>query len=101
MGQFTEAANDFMSILDEYPGDLDALIGIADMYQVRGDFLRASHFLERALKANPTDERAYLARGLFELSQNNKEKARADIMKAYAINPYNPKVHYAFKKNNF
>ncbi|MEI7998164.1 MAG: tetratricopeptide repeat protein, partial [Candidatus Omnitrophota bacterium] len=101
MQQYNKAMEDFSLIFKKHPGDVNAFIGLADMYQSQGYYFKASSFLDQAVEANPNDERAYLTRGMYEYYRNNKVKAKEDITKAFAINPENPNVYYAFKKLKF
>lgn len=58
----------------------------------RGDFKKATKYLQRAIELSPADAMIYLQYAVVELEQGNVEKARELLLDANRLQPENPET---------
>lgn len=87
LGRYTEAVQAYESLSEEKKGKIAAWqwrdFGIALLYL--GETEKALGHLERALAADPTDASAIYHKGEVLLALGEKEKARAQFMRAFEL----------------
>jgi tetratricopeptide (TPR) repeat protein len=72
MGNINEAKDIFIDILTQRPGDMDASIGLAQIYFKAQEFEKAKHILNSLLNENPENEK-------LKQFSNNIEKTIGEI----------------------
>ncbi|CAJ0606290.1 unnamed protein product [Cylicocyclus nassatus] len=90
-GELEDALNWFNKALALSPNSTTYLINIGRVYFLLGNHTQAVDYLEKAIKANPNDPKAYywLARSIYHLETdlfNPCEKARDLLMQAPSLN---------------
>jgi Flp pilus assembly protein TadD len=70
-----------------------ARVGLAELSYRRGDLEFARHELERALRQNPHEWRAYALRGEISLALGEPEDATRDFERALDLSVYAPATH--------
>lgn len=70
----TKAQAEYLSLLQDDPMDIEALIKVGEIFYIRGDFNNAAKLYERAFKINPRydDVLLYLGKIYYEISQYQK-----------------------------
>ncbi len=84
--KWAEAATELKKCLQLNPGFDQAMTGLAHALISQGDWAGARPWVERALKFNPQNYRAWYELGLIEL-RTNKAAAQAEYEKATTIQP--------------
>src|SRR5205085_578905 len=58
IGKFEEAIRYYQMVLRDYPAEKEALFGLGDIYYYHNHFPQAEDYLQKALKLDPSFERA-------------------------------------------
>lgn len=77
----------FSQILEDNPEDEDALNAIGIISYVQGNMKDALDCFSEAIETHPTSDTGYNNRAYLYLSQEQVEKAMADLKKSVSINP--------------
>lgn len=85
----------YETMLAQNPNDLNALLGIATVYQQNDDLASAATYLSRALDVDPNQKDLYirLANIYMASSPANNAEAVKVLNKATAVDPSNPDVY--------
>ncbi len=92
--RFEEAGDYLGRYLEAYPGDLEAISGLAEAEQRLGDAESAETRARAVLAEDPDHGRANLVLGLVLLGRDEPADARAALEKAVAADPHSAKAHY-------
>ena len=97
-GEFSRAKGHFKSVLEIDPADVDAQMGLAELYAKEGDTLQATTAFEAILASNPRHIDALYELGKLHLVQSDPAQARSYLEKVLAIDPKHPKAHRRLAK---
>lgn len=82
VGQLTEARNNYASVIDEEPKNVEAILGLARIDQLSGNFGDAERRYAQALKLTPNNPVAQNAFGQFLGSQGRWQEAVVPLQNA-------------------
>lgn len=77
----------------ELSGDASIFAGLAEIYTATGQHDKALEEYRRAVIADPSFEKAYIASAQILLKRNNPDQALEQLKKAEAVNPQNRETH--------
>ncbi|MCQ2610703.1 MAG: tetratricopeptide repeat protein [Treponema sp.] len=93
-GKLDEARTLFSSILKNYPNNLDARFGLAELELFAGKISAAESYYLEALKRSPSDVKALLSLALVSTELGKYKLARDYINKALTSHAGNEEVYY-------
>ena len=88
-GQLNDARSGYRDLLNTNPKDLDAMLGLGQVFLRSGEMDNALKQFAAVIKSNPAYPMAYLFRSEVYRGQGDMEKAAEDIAKAVGIQPQN------------
>lgn len=94
LGKFEEARNVFNQVLKNYPNDVDARFGLAELDLYSGSYLGAQNQYLDALKRQVNNRKALLSLALISAETEKDEAAEKYISQALKFHSGNSEVHY-------
>ena len=94
LGRFDEARDIFNKILKQYPNDVDARFGLAELDLFSGSLSGAEKYYLAALDRQRTNRNALLSLALVSMEKQNWEVARNYINTALRVHSGDAVVHY-------
>jgi tetratricopeptide (TPR) repeat protein len=92
--QYEEAAQEFQAELQNVPGNLQALIYLADSNVKMNQPDAALPLLEKAVQINPKIELVHLDLGIIHAEAGRKDQALKEFIAAAKLNPNDVNVHW-------
>ena len=92
--QLDEAEKVFNSILLEYPNNIDARFGLAEIHLYNGTYDGAENLYLDALKRQATNRKALLSLAVLSSQTGKKSQAEKYIRQALKYHASDPQVHY-------
>lgn len=92
--QYDEAAEQFQAELGNNPGNVQAMVYLADTNIRRGDLDRARPLLEKAAGLDPKFEMTHLELGILDSQSGKNEEALRELRQAAAMDPRDVQVHW-------
>jgi tetratricopeptide (TPR) repeat protein len=93
-GNFTEARNSYLKVLEKSPKDTDAMLGLARVDQAFGRNEEADLQLKKAWKAHPKDAKVLVAIGQVHAARNEWDEALEKMQAAHKLEPYETIYEY-------
>ena len=93
-GKFKDAENIFNSILKQYPNDIEARFGLAELELFSGKLTGAEGLYKDALKRQPSNVKALLSLALVSTELGKRDLAKDYINKALQSHANNEEVYY-------
>ena len=92
--QFDEAAQQFQSELENNPGNVQAMVYLADADIRLNRLDRARPLLEKAARLDPKFEMTHLELGILASQSGQNEQALRELHQAAALDPTDVQVHW-------
>ncbi len=93
-GDFHEARDSYMKVLEKNPKDIDAILGLARIDRAYGRNDEADLHLKKALKLHPKDPKVFVAIGQAHASKQEWDQAIEKIQVACKLAPYDTIYEY-------
>lgn len=93
-GSFDAARRELLLARDEFPGDRDLVLDLADVSIATGDLDEADAIIDELLKLQPDDRRAKQLKGISLYRRNRLDEAETVLNEALVLNPEPGRVHY-------
>lgn len=94
LGKTEEASSIFKGVLAQWPNDIQARFGLAEIEIYSGKVTSATGHYVEALRRNPDNRKALLSLALVSRESGNMAAAREYIQKALKFHGDNPQVFY-------
>ncbi len=94
LGRLDEAQKIFNSIIEDYPNNVEARFGLAEIQLYSGSFDRAQTFYLDALKRQGTNRKALLSLAVLSAETGKNDLAEKYILQALKYHASEPEVHY-------
>ena len=92
--EFDKAAKAVQSVLDVFPGNIDALISMVNIYLQKGDVSNTEVYINKALAIDAKNKQLYYILGTSYIELKQNDKAAEALSKAIEIDPeYNEALY--------
>ncbi|HVE83814.1 MAG TPA: CheR family methyltransferase, partial [Myxococcales bacterium] len=93
-GEFDAAVQETVALLEDEPGNLDALLTLGNLRSLLGEHQEARSAFAQALQREPLCVEARIFGGMAALQESKLEDARAELQKALFLEPTLSVGHY-------